>query len=152
MCGPKDIGVTISIMDKFSITLLPGHIRLYTCTHEQFQYIVHHHFYDVTKDMLCQTRLDNEVTFYLHVLDGNAATHAVFQSICVTDPRLYRVIDIHEDIPGIDHVGIIYRISKRFVEKRIPILYVNTFGHNMVIMLEEYLSSALDVLKEIALI
>ena len=94
--------------------------------------------------------LDNEITFYLHVLEDNAATHAVFQSVCITDPRMYRVIDIHEDIPGIDHVGIIYQISRRFVDKHIPILYVNTFGHNMVIILEENLPKALEVLEKIA--
>lgn len=135
-------------MDTFSITLLPGRIRLYTCTREEFQKIVRHRFYDITNDILCQTMLDNEITFYLHVLEGNAATHAVFQSICISDPRSYRVIDIHEDVPGIDHVGIIYRISKRLVERQIPILYINTYGHNMVLILEEWLPKAMDSLKD----
>jgi hypothetical protein len=53
-------------------------------------------------------------------------------------------------VPGIDHVGIIYQISKRFVEKHIPILYINTYGHNIVLVLEEYLPRAFEVLKEIA--
>ena len=138
-------------MDKFSVTLLPGQIRLYKCNREDFQRIVRHKFYNITKDILCQTMLEDEITFYLHVLEDNAATHVVFQSICDTnDIRNYHVIDIHEDVPGIDHVGIIYRISKRFVEKHIPILYINTFGHNMVLVLEEYLPKAFEVLKEIA--
>jgi hypothetical protein len=68
----------------------------------------------------------------------------------VHDPRVYRAIDIHEDVPGIDHVGIIYQISKRFVDKQIPILYINTYGHNIVLVLEEYLPRAFEVLKEIA--
>jgi hypothetical protein len=94
--------------------------------------------------------LDDEITFYFHVLEKNAASHAVFQSICVHDPRVYRAIDIHEDVPGIDHVGIIYQISKRFVDKQIPILYINTYGHNIVLVLEEYFPRAFEVLKEIA--
>jgi hypothetical protein len=137
-------------MDKFSVTLLPGIIKLYKCTREQFLGIVKHRFYDITKDILCQTMLDDEVTFYFHVLEKNAASHHVFQSICVHDPRSYRAIDIHEDVPGIDHVGIIYQISKRFVQKQIPILYINTYGHNIVLVLEEYLPRAFEVLKEIA--
>ena len=137
-------------MDKFSVTLLPGTIRLYKCTREQFQGIVRHRFYDITNDILCQTMLDDEVTFYFHVLEKNAASHAVFQSICVHDPRSYRAIDIHEDVQGIDHIGIIYQISKRFVDKQIPILYINTYGHNIVLVLEEYLPRAFEVLKEIA--
>ena len=138
-------------MEKFSVTLLPGRVKLYKCTWDELTRIVKHKFYNVTKDILCQTMLDDEITFYLHVLEDNAATHAVFQSICgITDQRSYRVIDIHEDVPGIDHIGIIYRISKRFVDKQIPILYINTYGHNMVLILDEYLSKAMDVLKDIA--
>ena len=137
-------------MDKFSVTLLPGLIRLYKCTRDDFQRILRHKFYDVTKDVLCQTIFEDEVTLYLHVLDGNVATHTVFQSICITDPRPYRVIDIHEDVPGFDHIGIIYRISKRFVVKQIPILYVNTYGHNLILVLDQHVFGAMEVLKEIA--
>jgi len=138
-------------MEKFSVTLLPGRVKLYKCTRDELKHIVKHKFYNVTKDILCQTMLDDEITFYLHILEDNAATHAVFQSICgITDQRSYRVIDIHEDVPGIDHIGIIYRISKRFVDKQIPILYINTYGHNMVLILDEYLSKAMDILKDIA--
>ena len=137
-------------MDKFSVTLLPGIIKLYKCSRDQFQRIVKHKFYDITKDVLCQTMLDDEITFYFHVLEKNAASHHVFQSICVHDPRSYRAIDIHEDVPGIDHVGIIYQISKLFVNKQIPILYINTYGHNIVLILEEYLPRAFEILKEIA--
>lgn len=140
----------IITMDKFSVTLLHGIIKLYKCTREQFKYIIKHKFYDITKDILCQTMLDDEITFYFHVHKNNEASHKVFQSICVYDPRSYRAIDIHEDVPGIDHVGIIYQISKRFVEKQIPILYINTYGHNIVLVLEEYLPRAFEVLKEIA--
>jgi hypothetical protein len=111
---------------------------------------VKHHFYDISKDILCQTMLDNEITFYMRVLEDNAASHSVFQSICICDPRSYRAIDIHEDVPGIDHVGIIYRISQRFVEKQLPILYINTYGHNLVLILDQYFASAMDVLKDIA--
>jgi hypothetical protein len=137
-------------MEKFSVTLLPGSLRLYTCSREIFQRIVSNRYYDITKDILCQTVLNDEVTFYIHNLESNSATHEVFQSICISDPRIYRSFDIHEDVPGIDHIGIIYQISKRFVDKHIPILYINTFGHNLIIVLEEYLPQAVDVLKEIA--
>lgn len=57
------------------------------------------------------------------------------------------VYDLHEDIPGIDHVGIIHRISGMFLEKEIPILYVNTFGHNLVFVAEEHQMAASAVLR-----
>ena len=139
-----------NVIDKFSVTVLPGFVRLYTCSRDDFYRIVKHRFYDITKDILCQTMLDNEITFYLRILEDNSATHTVFQSICVCDPRSYRAIDIHEDVPGIDHVGIIYRISQRFVEKQIPILYINTYGHNLVLVLDQYFAKAMSVLKDIA--
>ena len=137
-------------MDKFSVTLLPGSLRLYKCTRDEFQHILRCRMYDISKDVLCQTFLDNEVTFYFHIRDDNTFSHSIFPSICVADPRTYRAIDIHEDLPGIDHIGIIYRISKQFVQKQIPILYVNTYGHNLILVSEEFMTSAMEVLKEIA--
>jgi ACT domain len=137
-------------MEKFSVTLLPGLLRLYKCTRAEFENIIRHRFYDVIKDILCQTILDNEITIFLHIRGDNEATRVVFQSICVTDPRSYYAIDIHEDIPGIDHIGIIYQISKRFVDKEIPILYINTYGHNLILVSDEYIVKAMEILKVIA--
>ena len=135
---------------KFSVTLLPAIITLYKCSYDEFLYIASNRFYDITKDILCQTILNNEVTFYMNHNDTNAATHEVFRRICVFDPRIYHVFDIHEDIPGIDHVGIIYRISKRFVENQIPILYINTHGHNMILVTELHIEKAKESLYDIA--
>ena len=35
------------------------------------------------------------------------------------------------------------------LEKNIPILYINTFGHNLVLISDEYINNAIDSLKTI---
>jgi len=137
-------------MDRFSVSLVPHRVQLYTCHRDVFPRILINRYYNIQQDILSISFLENEITLYVNVLDGNGAVHQVLQSICHFDPRIYHVIDIHEDIPGIDHIGIIYQISKRFVEKQIPILYLNTYGHNLVLVSEEHMTKAWDILKEIA--
>jgi hypothetical protein len=142
-------------MSKFSVSILPDRVKLYSCCSkdEFFQYVVHYRLYDFTKHVLCQTFLENETTFYMYYKKDdidNLIVHDMFSKICKYDPRIYHVFDIHEDLPGIDHVGIIHRISGYFLKKQIPILYFNTYGHNIILVSEEHVSSALDILKEIA--
>lgn len=135
---------------KFSITCLPQQIRLYKATRENNHANHYFHYFEMMKDILCQTFLDDEITLYVWITPENGAYHAALQTICTCDPRIYHVIDIHEDLPGIDHIGIIHRISGRFTEKSIPILYVNTYGHNLVFVAEEHMTSAMEILNEIA--
>ena len=41
-------------------------------------------------------------------------------------------------------------LSLRLIlEKNIPILYINTFGHNLVLISDEYINNAIDSLKTI---
>ena len=106
-------------------------------------------YYDPILDILGYTVLENEVTFYLSLLPSNKATHEIFRMKCICDGREYHVFDIHEDHPGIDHVGIIHYISKRFVEHSIPILYINTYGHNLILVEEEHVLRVVDILRDI---
>lgn len=139
---------------RFSVTLLPERVRLYTCSrHDYLNMIVHFRLYDITTDVLCQTFLGDEITFYMYVTPestDNDARHAIFTRSCTSDQRTYCVVDIHEDLPGIDHIGIIHYISGQFHEKRIPIMYVNTYGHNLILIGEDHMTIAMDVLQKIA--
>jgi hypothetical protein len=89
---------------------------------------------------------------YIDDSKENQISHFLLTKICISDQRIYNIIDIHEDVPGLDHVGIINMISKRFLEKKIPILYINTFGHNIVLVSEEYMEEVLTILKKISII
>jgi hypothetical protein len=141
---------------RFSVTILPNRVKLYKCDRDVFKNILlHFPSYDITKDVLCQMMLDNEITFYLYYkeTDGhNLLVHGFFTTVCMSDQRIYHVIDIHEDVPGIDHIGIIHHLSRFFLEKDIPILYVNTYGHNLVFVAEEYMTSAMEILEKISYI
>jgi hypothetical protein len=140
-------------MEKFSVEILKDKIKLYKCNKEEYKNIFSKYNLYNDEDILCKTILEDEITFYYFIKQGNNEnhySHHILSKICVSDPRYYSVIDIYEDIPGIDHVGIIYKISKLFLEKNIPILYINTYGHNLIIISDEYLSKALETLKNIS--
>lgn len=132
------------------MTQLSSCVRLYHTTHEEARFLMQNQYYDPLRDVLAYTVLDTEVTFYLFLQPFRAAIHDVFRAHSHTDGRIYHVMDLHEDVPGIDHVGIIQRISKRFVVHGIPILYLNTYGHNLVLVSEEHHATALEILQEIA--
>lgn len=135
-------------MPRFSVSRLSFCVTIYHSTQEHARELMR--YYDPIRDVLGYTVLENEVTFYLSMLPTNTATHEIFRMKCMSDGRRYHVFDIHEDQPGIDHVGIIHRISKRFVEHNIPILYVNTYGHNLVLVEEEHVSRVVELLSDIA--
>ena len=154
-------------MNKFSIRVLPQKIKLYKCNIEEYKNIFKKYNLYNDEDVLCKTILEDEVTFYYFLKyyenndnnndyknddnknNENHYIHHILSKICVSDPRKYTVINIYEDVPGIDHVGIIYNISRLFLEKNIPILYINTYGHNLVIISEEFLENAIETLKNI---
>jgi|LauGreDrversion4_2_1035121.scaffolds.fasta_scaffold29210_4 hypothetical protein len=141
-------------MDRpFSVTLLPLCVRLYTCSPSDFEQTIHRHsFYRIHHDTLALTLLPDEITLYLYVKPEdsvNVENHQILRRITISDPRLYYVFDIHEDVPGIDHVGIIHNISHYFLQKQIPILYVNTYGHNLVFVSEDHYTEAKQILQDI---
>jgi hypothetical protein len=139
---------------RFSVTILPERVRLYTCSrYDYMNMIVHFRLYDVTTDVLCQTFLGDEITFYMYIdptSPDHMARHTIFTRSCTSDQRVYYVVDIHEDLPGIDHIGIIHYLSGEFQKQRIPILYVNTYGHNLILIGEDHMTRAKEVLERIA--
>lgn len=143
-------------MNRFSVTFLEKRVRLYTCNKEVYNNLfLQYKSFCTSDDILCQTMLNDEITFYVYEKNddiANSINHHIFQKICTVDPRLYVIINIHEDVPGIDHIGIIYHISGYFLKKHIPILYINTYGHNLVLVSEEYLSQVQNIFNEIAYI
>ena len=138
-------------MNKFSIEILPSKIKLYKCTRDEYKNIIAKYNLYNDEDILCKTMIEDEITFYYHIRNDkdNRYIHYILSKICVSDTREYTVINIFEDLPGIDHVGIIYNISRILLEKNIPILYINTFGHNLVLISDEYINNAIDSLKTI---
>lgn len=59
----------------------------------------------------------------------------------------YRVLQIYEQESGIDHIGIINNISYILTAHNIPILYVNSYNNNFVVIEEKYFADGLLILK-----
>lgn len=117
----------------FSVTSLPDIIRIY-----QLRYPLY------SPSLLCCTNLNNEYTVYKYV----GKDDSIFESLSIQyDPRNYHVYSIHEDCPGISHIGIVHYLSGLFSKENIPILYVNTYGSNLVFISEEYNEIATLLMK-----
>ena len=138
-------------MNKFSIEILEEKVKLYKCSREEYKNILSKYKLYNTDDILCHTQLKDEITLY-HIINNqeeNKTNNHILSKLCISDHRIYNVINIYEDIPGIDHVGIIHNISKLFLEENIPILYINTYGHNIILVSDENIYVAIDSLKKI---
>jgi hypothetical protein len=131
--------------DRFTTTLSERRVKVYQFTQEQ--YINHYRDFVRTENIMCQTFLDSEVTLYKYVGEDDDR----FLEICsISDPREYHILNIHEDLPGIDHIGIVSCISSLFSMNHIPLMYINTFSYNLILISEEYIEKALEVIKEIS--
>lgn len=62
------------------------------------------------------------------------------------DPKTYNVIQIYEGCSGINHIGIVQKISSIFSEIEIPILYINTFNNNFIIIDTELIDKIKNLL------
>lgn len=129
----------------FSSTVLKDKVRIYRFTNEQ--YYSHYREFITCNQIMCQTFLDDEITLFKYV----GKDDDLFQSLSdLYDPREYHVINLHEDMPGIDHIGIVHGISGHFVRNEIPLLYINTFSYNLILVSDEYIEKAISLLREIS--
>lgn len=68
---------------------------------------------------------------------------------CVYYPDIYRVIQIHEGCPGIDHIGTVSEISSLFADINISILYINTYNNNFILIKEKDYTKGINALISI---
>lgn len=68
---------------------------------------------------------------------------------CVYYPDTYRVIQIHENCSGIDHIGIVSEISSLFADINISILYINTYNNNFILIKGSDYNKGIDALVSI---
>lgn len=123
---------------QLSITVLPNTVKIYKLNHP-----IH------SCNIMCQTNIrfpEQEITVYKY----NGDDDELFENQSILhDPREYTVFNLHEDIPGIDHVGIVHYISGLFMNENIPLLYINTYGYNLILISDEYLECAKKILEKI---
>lgn len=146
--------MSLSTNPKFSITPLDKKVILYKCSENDYAIIKR---LDLPSDMfMCISNIQNEVSLFCYLSntpdsssDSNEFSHNILKRLCISDHRKYSIFNIHEDLPGIDHIGIISHISSLFTKNQIPILYINTFSYNLILVSEEYHEKALPILEKI---
>lgn len=129
----------------FSSSFLPKKVKIYRFTRDQY----YSNFRDFIKtdNIMAQTFMNDEVTLYKFIGEDDEQFERFAENY---DPRCYNVINIHEDVPGIDHIGIVHRITAFFVQYEIPLLYLNTYAYNLVLVSDEHIDQALQILKLIS--
>ena len=95
---------------------------------------------------MCYSNIEDEITVYKYISNDDL----LFEMNSITfDPREYTIFNIHEDIPGIDHVGIVNHISGIFSKENIPLLYLNTYSYNLILISSEHIEMAKKLLEDL---
>ena len=118
----------------FSVTCLATPVRVYQVKFPMY-----------SAACLCCTSLEGEHTVYKYKDEDDAQ----FESMSIRfDPRDYYVFSVHEDCPGLDHIGIVHFLSGLFTKADIPILYVNTYASNLIFIAEEHKGAAVAWMQQ----
>jgi hypothetical protein len=137
-------------LPKFSITIVDKKVTLYKCSIEDYEIIERIKL--PSNMIMCITKIQNEVSLFCYNESLYNVEHTILKRFCVCDTRQYSIFNIHEDLPGIDHIGIISTISSLFSTHHIPILYINTFSYNLILVSDEFTEKALSILDNISYI
>lgn len=65
-----------------------------------------------------------------------------------TSGKIYRVLQFHEGMSGIAHTGIVEYLSKLFSAEGIPIIYINTFNNNFILINALDFNKCNEILKK----
>jgi hypothetical protein len=119
--------------NKFSVKFFDRKIKIYKLDHQIQSF-----------NIMTQTIIENEITVFKYIDDDDELfeKHSV-----IFDPRSYNIINIYEDIPGIDHIGIVNYISSLFLKEDIPLIYINTFSYNLILISDDYIDQVKNILK-----
>ena len=117
----------------FSVTYYDKKVKLYKSRYPIY-----------SPHILSYSNIDNEITIYKYIADDDE----LFELASISkDHQIYHLFNIHEDSPGIDHIGIVNYISGLFTKQNIPILYINTYSYNLILVQESFIEKALLILQ-----
>lgn len=68
---------------------------------------------------------------------------------CTVYPDIYKIIQIHNNSSGIDNVGTVTQISSLFTDINIPIMYINTYNYNYILVKNKKFDKAVNALNEL---
>lgn len=119
----------------FSVCKLEKLVRVYNLEKELI--------FPYSPSVFTYISFNNEYTVYKYKDNDDKFFESISKRF---DPRFYHIFSIHEDCPGLDHIGIIHFLSGLFSEAKIPILYINTYSSNLILISEEYVENALKIM------
>lgn len=59
----------------------------------------------------------------------------------------HRVLQFHEGMSGVSHTGVVEYLSRLFSEHSIPIIYINTFNNNFILIASSDFKKCNEILK-----
>ena len=96
-------------MSKFSLAFFNRKVKIYKMSHSI-----------KSQNIMTETSIDDEITVYKYIAEDDL----LFQTHAIScDTQSYNIINIYEDNPGINHIGIVHYISGIFCKNKIPLLY-----------------------------
>lgn len=132
------------MIPNFYLELLPDPVLLFSVPMEYKQCIVGY---------LLPILMDN--TKFFNISNAEKEFSLFLSKSVHTDqirelPYVHRIDDefsvlrIYQDTHGINEHGVVYNISKHFFEKSIPIIYVNSFSNNYILVPSKHLDELHD--------
>ena len=128
-------------MNEFSIEKIESkiillHIEKYALS-KIFYFLVNSMFYNHGK-FISYTVSENEISLFIDEELINDHLMIINNTIGIyQDTRKYSILQIYENCSGISHIGIVAKISKLFSKNKIPIIYINTYNNNFILIHED---------------
>jgi hypothetical protein len=111
--------------------------------------LFHQYLVYLLKDVI----LDEEGIFYSLTVNEDEISLFIDQEKIkikegmIIDPN-YKIIRIYDNSDGLGNVGIVSKLSSLMSKNNIPILYVNSYNNNYILIKENYFIKALKCLKD----
>lgn len=102
------------------------------------EYSGNDYFYNINEDD------DDEISL---IIDDRIDMSAI--NINEKIKNSYRVIKIHENRSGVNHVGVVTEISSLFTDINIPIMYLNTYSYNFILVKKKDHSKAMKAIQSL---
>lgn len=130
------------MIEDFSLELLHDTVYLYSFPPEYkldilgklLPVLVEHSFFHI---------LQSDIEFSLFISTKYAKSIQDFMWLKRTQDE-YCILRIYQPECAINEYGIVYKLSKHFFEKRIPILYINSYNSNYILVPKNHLSELDD--------
>lgn len=137
---------------KFYVAILPCDVVLLTLAFNNYDIL-----YGLMKCMffsksnfISYTKTDTDISVFIDNETFKQNVSSLDNNNMYDPNNLYSVLQIYEFLSGIDHIGVVKKISSILANKNIPILYINSANNNYVLVKKNRLQDTIKVLHDAA--